>query len=768
MSFFDFPRFNFLGKITLDVATANNGFYLPLVIYDPIQVHAVSPPRIYLDEASFAPKVTKQDILAMLPPGTMVQKDESSRFAGKEYFEISPISDPKLFNQWAKTPLGQCGLDQPYWELYKKFIVGHTHQPLYNSIPGYWNYYGSMKLAYGWENTDGTIDKVSIRSVALSNGRKGENLYYEGDPKVPADLAPYLGATVTLNNLPEDQNTYTAVMTDLDPTFAIYTQIFNDAFTICRKKAGGRGHDIFLKGKPCKASLRFPNVFRVVNEFMPNSGSGNFFSAIDISDIPEGTNSPIIKLFQKYGDPHRALKGVFIHQNLLEVQENRPPDYLKYGETANPAKLTVSGSVSPWYEGEFRSIVMGRQLIGDQPFRKVKPTPEAEPVPQILAPQVIVNDPVNQVLGMQLLNSIPLFNTGGASTISRHSPPTQTNPVYITYSLGKVGLYLETLGPLGKVLSKKFITEYTFDEENLPREQFLGSGGVVRIPHNLSEEELQQGNLALYGQDNTGQSVRLMRENVYMINSDTAGLYTNEDEDPINGYLSYKYPKEPCIIRIYEKGQPVTQAIPITIQAKVVTDGGGDTANYVLRNTQHRDGDIVTFPTSGPANAMYLFSPGMQREPLPKGAFMGEAIGKGSFISVRVLPKHNYGKYLGTGPGTEKVTWDKLLDEVFNTIIMIYPRMNQGLALTARNWNNATMASHILNRISDEKWDSFHYMPPTRDLAADKKELIREWAKQFDLVPAESSGMLPIVLSQGDIAGLDPDIAEDIADRYIR
>lgn len=78
------------------------------------------------------------------------------------------------------------------------------------------------------------------------------------------------------------------------------------------------------------------------------------------------------------------------------------------------------------------------------------------------------------------------------------------------------------------------------------------------------------------------------------------------------------------------------------------------------------------------------------------------------------------------------------------------------------------MASHILNRISDEKWDSFHYMPPTRDLAADKKELIREWAKQFNLVPDEPSGMLPIVLSQGDIAGLDPDIAEDIADRYIR
>ena len=41
MSQFDLPRINFSGYATIDPATANNNFFKPLVIYDPIYAQVV-------------------------------------------------------------------------------------------------------------------------------------------------------------------------------------------------------------------------------------------------------------------------------------------------------------------------------------------------------------------------------------------------------------------------------------------------------------------------------------------------------------------------------------------------------------------------------------------------------------------------------------------------------------------------------------------------------------------------------------------------------
>ena len=248
---------------------------------------------------------------------------------------------------------------------------------------------------------------------------------------------------------------------------------------------------------------------------------------------------------------------------------------------------------------------------------------------------------------------------------------------------------------------------------------------------------LASKSFALYGTDNNGKRARFLKENPYMISTDQAGLYANQGDDPINGYVSYGYPKEHCVIRIFNKGVPVTEAIPICIQSNIVTEGGALSSTNILRNTKLIDKDIVTYPTNGPANSMFLFLPYHLSTPLGEGSLQGEILFTGSFVSLRVLPVHDYGQYLDPhhkGFPTP-VTWDVLYQEIFQTIEVAYPAMSQVLPFTKENWDNATMAAQILNRISDNNWGSSQYMPPSRDLSDDQKQLIYKWAENFGLLP---------------------------------
>jgi hypothetical protein len=132
---------------------------------------------------------------------------------------------------------------------------------------------------------------------------------------------------------------------------------------------------------------------------------------------------------------------------------------------------------------------------------------------------------------------------------------------------------------------------------------------------------------------------------------------------------------------------------------------------------------------------MFLFLPYYLSTPLDQNSLQSTILFTGSFVSLRVLPVHDYGQYLD--PQHEDypvpVTWEVLYQEIFRTIDITYPAMSQVLPFTKENWDNATMAAQILKRIGDSNWSSSQYMPPSRDLSMDQKLLIYKWAEKFGL-----------------------------------
>lgn len=700
MSQFDYPRINFLGKGTIDSATANNGFYVPLVIFDPIQSSALLPPRLYFTPDVFKPGASLDEITNLLPNGVSLKQDQSGYLHDVFYCEISPINTIDIFQQWAVVPLGNFEADKAFIPLYEILKVPHTGEDLLGINPGYWNYYGSMGTSFNWKGKD----NVTVTSVATGwdYNTNQEIIYSTICPTTPPDVQPWLGATIS----------NPGVMIDVAPTFAIYTQIFTDILKI--EKDGTE----LLKGRPCKYSLRFLNGAKIVNEQMPDAGSGVFNASISIDELDESCKKTVIDFFEKYGDHKRKLKGLFVHLVIMEIQEDRPTDYNKIGNNSSPAKSTFAGSISPWYEGELRSLVMGRQLIQDASFIS-----EGDVV---LPPCLLVNDTWNKIISWDVLNVVPQINT---SSVPSQGPTTDMDPVYATYNLGKLTLLLED----EKAAPILEIGEVQINENDYPRAHYLSSAGILRFPYTFSPEQLQKGYLAVYGQNDKGERVRLLHETPYMIASDVAGLYANEGDDPDKGYLSYGYPKEPCTVSIYEKGHPVKAPIPISIQAVEMAASGGSQKSYLLQNAYYQDGDAITFPVKEATNVMFLFLPNHLEGAYGANKLQSIITIMNSFVTLRVLPKHDYGKYLDPNDPQYPVpvTWDVLTTEIFNYFIMLFPLMGLIKPFTKDSYENKSGATMLLSLISDKNWASPGYMPPTRDLSDDQKQLIQKWAEQI-------------------------------------
>ena len=119
--------------------------------------------------------------------------------------------------------------------------------------------YGTM--LYSYEN-------VVVTSIAMGND--GHREIFAGETNLE-DVNQIVGADLTLDMNIHDRSTTSATMVDCLPTMAMYTQIFHDQLTLrC-------GDEVYMKGNPLKASLRWLNPFRVVNANMPFSFWRNSF-----------------------------------------------------------------------------------------------------------------------------------------------------------------------------------------------------------------------------------------------------------------------------------------------------------------------------------------------------------------------------------------------------------------------------------------------------------------------------------------------------------
>ena len=673
MSQFDYPRINFAGQATVSPCTANNVNEAPLIFFDPVSVKAIIPPRVFLSGGKLKPPFTQADLEKALPPGALHQE------GAELFFTIDPIKDKPSFDEWVITPLGQCALDAAYHKAYEMIpapVMG-DNESLQGAIPGYWNYFGDEGFKFL---------NVKVLSVALPD-ENGDQVYGEEDKGLPEALAALIGADLRMDS---------AYMVDITPSTSSFTQIF------CKSMSLQKDNDVFFSGTPLKGNLRTINLSRIVNEEMPQSGSGDIFTVIPINRLDGAKNSPIIRLFDQFADPSQTLKGVFIRYNLFENEEDRAFDYLKKGKVANPAKLQVAGSISPWYKGEMKSIGLGRQLVYHQSL----------PGTTFVPPLMTRTDYEKGRFVVDLFNGVP----------ERH----QDDGSYEVVPLGTVEFRLQLENGVEKPLGRLHIGPNSFNRaENIRR------SGIVAFPMNMSREEGQSGRIGLYLINEDGKATRIMDEDEYTLFTDQAAIYSNAGDDPYYGYLSYSGTRERCRLRVMYRGEPAQQRAPFTLVEFAVKQQASLMSASIFRHTHYKDKDIVTFPTDQAANAVYLFLPGHTWQ-IPKMNFAAIFI-TGYVVHLRVLPRGDFGRYLDPKDPQypTPVTFEALYEEIFKAYDFAYPIMGSIIPFTKAFYDKAEMAKKLVKLVDLTNWGDHKYMPVTRELSDDQRALIRKWAEQF-------------------------------------
>ncbi|MGF7218940.1 hypothetical protein GGR92_005119 [Spirosoma lacussanchae] len=678
MSQFDFPRVNFRGQAFINPGTANNNILLPLVTYDPIQISAFLPPRVYLST----------DLLALhklgglpVPPGQVVQEDGNQR-----YIDIEPINTRQTFTDWATTPLGSSPLDTAYHALYELVTIKRTGKPLTGHLPAGWNYYGGMEFGFR---------DVRVSSVATAD----EQVFTTELADCPAAISQLLDAVVSLDN---DAGQTTAVMIDVLPSLAMFSQVFCDLIRVRQKDR------VLLSGRPYKGSLRHLNLHRIVNQAGVFSSSGTFFMALPLHELDGGLASPLLRLFQEFNHRQEPLAGVLIRYNLFEVQENQHPDYSALGTKANPATATVSGSLTPWYEGELKSMTMGRILLPDKPYFSDK----------TLSSVVCQVDHARGRARLDLLGSIPETQLS--------SQPLR----YETYPLGVLSLDLIRPGQGAVTLGS-----FQVDASHLSREYLLQTGGVLDIPIDqslaLTEADVDNGLLALRSRSaDPSQRTTYLLESDYMAIADESGLYIDQGQDASQGYRSYGPGQEPCHLRVYRRGKPLTEATPMTIMALTITESGSSaTVDRFLETSHFYDGQPLCFPTNRAANSMYIFYPGPTAR--VSDNLLTDLIKTGFFVSLRVLPAPDYGPYLDpTHPDyPQPIPFDFLHQELLMAYDLVFPKASLITPFTEAYFSQGW--PFIWQRMDPANWSSATYMPSSRDMPMVKWQLFCQWVSQL-------------------------------------
>ncbi|MBI1305770.1 MAG: hypothetical protein GC181_04055 [Bacteroidetes bacterium] len=697
MSQFDFPRINFYGHAFIDPATANNNYFLPLVIYDPVNSMAFLPPRLFIHPKFRAKTTTTEDFEKAIKPFAVLNDP-----AGNAYIEINSVCSVEIFNQWCQTPLGKHSVDQPFHKLYALIRVPGTGKNLIDKCPGYWNYHG--KMTFGFEN----VRVTSVDTFSKESGKVNHDIH--SDNWICRSL---IGAELSMN---DRFNTRTGVMIDVCPSMSVHSQVFCDELSLSSSTKS------WFSGKPYKGTVRTMNPFRIVNQNSICAASGVVYSAMELSETEMTADFRALLPESSLG--RGKLKGLLFRYSLLEVVENWEPDYEQTGEVSNPARCTVAGSISPWFDGDLKSFSIGRQLLGEVPFLGYRK----------LFPILCSFNKETKILSIDLIGNVPEVNLDVPQS---GKEPIHFPQQYALYDLGELRLFA------AKGDAEIQIGSVNFSESDPGRKTFLETGGIrdfscEHLPDGfIGEAEILLKGIARTAEHENGIKAILARESRYLITSDENGLYANEGDDPALGYISYQYPKEACRLRIFERGNPVINPVALTVlHHKVDVTGESVQLVELCKDNMFFDGQQLIIPLHKTSNSVYLFADGME---LPDLSSMYKAITRtGFFISLRILPNRRFEKYLDpqNPEYREQVNFDLVYEELFKLYDLIYPVSGK---ISPFHEKAFIRARHFIKELmSDENWASSSYMPSTRELSDNQKRIFLKWFDQVEELESQN------------------------------
>lgn len=652
----------------------------PVSIFDFPRIHFAGSLRLNPGTANNEDYAQPGPDQALFPPGPNQGEPlgllDTRNVAAKRFgMSDEEFVDWVQHRQHFKTPLG---LDDP---------------PI---IPAEWNYYGDMSAI--------TVD-ITVRGVQT---QLGQVITQPGQP----GLGALVGAAVT----------WTGTITDINPEGdPPATQFFIDDLQV----AGPAG-TYLGGGQTSKGVGLWINFFRNVN-CVADDGSGTYVQHV----IRGGTNTIP-------GFP--AADGVVMRYTLslplLDDENARHDEVIEQyyrDRRANPKTLDIVGTLAPYYAGEPTAMPPGRQLISGSANIDTSPYTYNNGGGTIaLAPVVISTNSANPSwLTLDLAGTFPEKN----GRLTPKDPPTRDNP---KYDFGDVSLYLRTAAkpvPLATV-------PYS------DTAQGIQSGWLIDIDVSsaadgdaatlLAEQDVT---FELHWNPQTGDPVVVASEVDYYVVTDELAVYAEQggpnDEFLGQGVLA------PLTVSVYHRGQPLEpsdcppiemwqyRAAPIQTPGAAVPRGQVAPGAPITVDASEAGAYLLTFRVQGETNPAFASFP-----PANYGQFAYPpmfALTWAPQISVRVLPNPDYSRYFVDPDADEPVgngllTWDVVYAEVLRTYALLYPAMNNKIRLDSEE-QMTRFASYVIDATSMDRWMSSRYMPPTRDLSANRRKLLQAWCR---------------------------------------
>ncbi|MGN6639716.1 MAG: hypothetical protein ACTHJ8_12455 [Mucilaginibacter sp.] len=741
MSLFDFPRIHFSGNINVNVPTQNNCYFFPLAFYDTKKSKAFLPPRLYLPlqvyNDLFDP--TKNPNPPPIKPPTYTDNENNYGDGTFIYIEITPINTIEILRQWCMTPVCQTpeAPDYEYIQFYQAAnnLQAYSRQgmgllPIIGNCPGYWNMFGDMGVS---------ILNTTVTSVqTFSNG--AVNTYTKASPNIPPEIIPLLNASFDLDTEPGNGRT-SATMVETISNQSIYANVFCSQVNLYDSNDPST---VYLSGTPFRFSALIYSAWRVVNWFPPMAGSGRFCSSVPLSEIPDAERSYLVKFFNANKIDPRPLQGVFVTFTILEVFENRynPLFYQQNGMAQNPALSTTVGSITPWYAGDMRTGIMGRNLISagnsNNVFtnRYMKPPNQNGPeIPVGLTPAISY---LNDLGNGQAIFSVDMGNTWPEEITQPPNVhvgvPLQQGPgtVFETPTIGNLLFrYQNQVGQFAKIIVDPAVNS---------RAQVFTTGCifdfVLNDPTLISNIENNLIQVYLEGRVDR----LLLQESEYMMSSDQKGLYGEQGDIAGNGYQSYSEKREPCRLRIWQKGKPVTTPIQVGIAEYIVPASGNDPIGLPDNVTwvSMADNSIAVLCDDKMElnnNAVYYFVYWNQypNNQIPIFAPANYTVmDTGAFVCLRVHPRKDYSIYIDkSNPQYTPPTYDVVYEEVFKLYDIVYPAMALVHPFNKATWDNPYIAGLVMQRTDPKLWNNILYMPRSRELSNSQYQLLKAWYETF-------------------------------------
>ena len=713
MALFDFPRIHFSGNVDLNVPTLNNAVYFPLALYDQTRSVGFLPPRLYF---------SSEAVIRQVPnpiPDLSIHQDNLNNYW---YIDIEPIDTIDRLRDWCTKQLGTYSLDAAYIPYYKAAEKDLAPRPIMGNCPGYWNMYGDMGVS---------LRAVNVTGVQTFDGSEVITWTNESST-TPAPIQTLLRASFDLDTVPGNGTTSACIVETISSQ-SVYASVFCNTANLFDRNSG----EVYFTGGHFRFAALIYSAFRVINWMPPMGGSSRFCTSISLDKLDEPEQMALIRFFNSNKSyDNRPLKGVFVTFTVLEVFDNRQDqDYYKNnGFKPNPARATTVGSLTPWYEGDMSHGVIGRQLTSFQPgINKIYTSTFYGTDKAMLMFMAPVTVALKELADGKAIFSVDMGHSWPEMMTPAVSFPTDRDQAtFESANLGQMGFCYGSdpssvfasisISPTANSRASVFTKGCLFDFV------LTDSALIDRVKNNFLEVCLKT----------PGANLLILKETDYMICSDQKGMYAEQGDLPSGGYQVNTNNHEPCTIRIFQKGVPVTTPIALVVGEYAMPEAGNDPTKGTsqVKTLQLADNDVVDLSAFQPTldySAIYYFTYPNQyaNNKLPFFVLANYTVmDTGSFMCLRVHPAKDYSQYLDPlHPNYTPPDFAVVYREIFGLYDIVYPVMARIHAFTKEVWETPLMLDLVGKYTNPKRWTNMDYMPRSRELSVCQYNLLQAWIK---------------------------------------